>query len=593
MKTSHGTLLRAIPALALSASAVAAGDAVGRDPRNARTGLPIPVEGYCDQPYVVINKDGSWLCTMTTGPGHEGAVGEHMVSTVSKDQGRTWSPLVGIEPGDGPESSYGVPVVTPGGRVYVLYDYNSDRISTLNGKKIRADMLGWYVFKYSDDGGQSWSKERYRIPMRQSACDLANQWQGKVQIFWGIDKPSIVGKSVYFGFTRLGKYMLENGEGWFYHSDNLLTEPDPAKIHWELLPDGDHGLRAPEFGSVQEEHNIVPLADGRSFYCVYRTTMGHPCHAYSNDGCHTWTKPEPMSYTPGGKRMKSNRACPMLWRAANGKFLFWFNNHGGKSYEQRNPIWLSGGDEKDGRICWSQPEIVLYDPEVNVRMSYPDLIEQDGRYWITETDKLHARVHEIDKTLLEGLWSQGAVKTVTREGLLLELGPEQLKQKAVALPKHLDLRQSSGVSLEAWLRLDDLVPGQVLVDSRDTGGKGLALSTAEKGSVRVTLNDGTNGASWDCDPGLLQAGKWHHVVVVVDAHAKINTFIVDGVLCNGGDARQFGWGRIPPALGDVSGSGTLMLAPSLKGELSRVRLYGRYLRTSEAVANFNAGQAAE
>ena len=28
-------------------------------------------EGYCDQPYVVITKDGNWLCVLTTGAGHE------------------------------------------------------------------------------------------------------------------------------------------------------------------------------------------------------------------------------------------------------------------------------------------------------------------------------------------------------------------------------------------------------------------------------------------------------------------------------------------------------------------------------------------
>ena len=39
----------------------------------------------------------------------------------------------------------------------------------------------------------------------------------------------------------------------------------------------------------------------------------------------------------------------------------------------------------------------------------------------------------------------------------------------------------------------------------------------------------------------------------------------------------------------VRGSGMLRLAPSLKGGLERVRLYGRYLRTSEAIANFHAG----
>ena len=66
--------------------------------------------------------------------------------------------------------------------------------------------------------------------------------------------------------------------------------------------------------------------------------------------------------------------------------------------------------------------------------------------------------------------------------------------------------------------------------------------------------------------------------------------MVDGVLCDGGTSRQYGWGRFSKELGDVSGSGKLQIAPSLKGQLKSVRLYDRYLRTSEAVGNFRAGQ---
>ena len=61
------------------------------DPRNIKTGFEIPSEGYCDQPYVVINADGSWTCVMTTGSGHEGDTGQHVVATISQDQGQTWS----------------------------------------------------------------------------------------------------------------------------------------------------------------------------------------------------------------------------------------------------------------------------------------------------------------------------------------------------------------------------------------------------------------------------------------------------------------------------------------------------------------------
>src|ERR1039457_4331365 len=93
--------------LALGPSLLAQADpATGPDPRNIRTGSPIPKEGYCDQPYVVITNDGHWLCTMTTGSGVEGQPGQHIVSTISSDKGKTWPPLNDIEPVNGPEASW-------------------------------------------------------------------------------------------------------------------------------------------------------------------------------------------------------------------------------------------------------------------------------------------------------------------------------------------------------------------------------------------------------------------------------------------------------------------------------------------------------
>jgi hypothetical protein len=558
------------------------------DARDIRAGRVIPDEGYCDQPYVVVTRDGNWLCTLTTGPGVEGQKGQHVVSTISADQGKTWSALVDIEPSAGPEASWVVPLVVPSGRVYAFYTYNGDRVATLRGKPIRADTHGWYAFKFSDDHGRSWSAQRYRIPMRTTACDRENDWQGKVQMFWGIDKPKVVGRDVLFAFTKLRRHQLIDGEGWFYRSDNLLVEPDPAKVRWQMLPEGDHGLRAPQFGSVQEEHNVVPLSDG-SLYCVYRTTLGFPCHAYSRDGGRTWTAPEPMTYTPGGRRVKNPRACPKLWRTADGRYLFWFHNHGGLTFEGRNPAWICGGIERDGRIHWSQPEILLYGPAPSDRMSYPDLIEQHGRFWVTETQKTVARVHEIDKTLLEGLWSQGKRKEVAREGLALELRGGDLLARETALAP-LDVAKTGGLSIDLWARWDEFTPGQVLLDTQDAAGKGMRLVTANDGAVRIELADGKNRVAWESDPGMLAAGKPRHVVAIVDAGPRIIMFVVDGVLCDGGQARPQGWHRHAAPLGDVGG-GRLRLAGSMKGRIESLRIYQRPLRTSEAVSNYHAGRS--
>jgi hypothetical protein len=95
--------------------------------------------------------------------------------------------------------------------------------------------------------------------------------------------------------------------------------------------------------------------------------------------------------------------------------------------------------------------------------------------------------------------------------------------------------------------------------------------------------------SWDTDPGLLSARDWHHVVAIVDATAGVLSFVVDGVLCDGGDARPYGWTHLASALRDVRGAPTLRLAPG-GSQLAKLRVYNRHLRTSEAVANYHAGR---
>ena len=111
-----------------------------------------------------------------------------------------------------------------------------------------------------------------------------------------------------------------------------------------------------------------------------------------------------------GRLMKHPRAANFAWKCQNGKYLYWFHNHGGNWYEDRNPVWLCGGVEVDtaeGRVIqWSQPEIALYDDDSFVRMSYPDLVEDAGNYYLLETQKDKARVHLLDRDLLDGLWGQ-------------------------------------------------------------------------------------------------------------------------------------------------------------------------------------------
>ncbi|MBI4323817.1 MAG: exo-alpha-sialidase, partial [Chloroflexi bacterium] len=283
-----------------------------------------------------------------------------------------------------------------------------------------------------------------------------------------------------------------------------------------------HGLRAPEFGSIQEEHNLVALSDG-TLFCIYRTTMGHPCQAYSRDGGRTWTRPEPAVYSPGGRKFKHPRACPKIWKTSNGRYLFWFHHQGGKDFLGRNPAWICGGVEKDGHILWSQPEILLYDDDPNTRMSYPDLIEQNGQYWITETQKTIARVHPIDSALLEDLWRQADRREVAKTGLVLTAPTQMLRAGEVALEERPNFDGPSGFSLDFWIRLDELTAGQTIFEARHAGRRGFAVTTTSRRTVQLELNDGKIKSTWDCDAGLLKPQQLHHLAIIVDRGPKIIT----------------------------------------------------------------------
>ncbi len=607
MKRTPGPFLLASGLLL--AATVLATPLAAQDWRNITNGHPIPTLFYADQPYVVQSLDGSnhWLCVLTTGTNHEGGVGQHIASQISTNQGATWSPPVQIEPSTGPEASWGVPFMTPSGRVYVFYVYNTTRADfpsvVTNPPGRRLDTLGAYAYKYSDDFGQTWSA-RHTIPYRQTLVDSNNNEfgfaPGAVNLHWGVSKAFARGGLFFNVFTKLGEgfrlnpsgaanpLAISKGEGWMVVSSNLLTEPNPALHHWEMRPGGQAGIRNNAHGSVQEEHIVVPMSDGR-FYCVYRTTQGYPMYTISTNEGLSWAAPQPLTYEPGGSRvLKNPRANIKIWRTANGRYLLWHHNNSTTGFPNRNPAWLSAGVETNGGIRWSQPEILLYDLDPAVRMSYPDLIEHNGRYWITETQKSVARVHEIPTTFLHDLWMQGTVAHVTTNSLAFALDLfGQSASTSAPMPALASLASNGGFTLECWVNFHSLTNGQMLFNNRTAAGKGFALQLTN-GALRLSLNDGVRSFSWNSDSGIFGLGSWHHVGVVVDGAPNLATFVVDGQLLDGGAARTFGWSFFTNALGDVNGSNRVHIGTNLVGGLGAVRLYSRALRTSELVANFRA-----
>ena len=124
-----------------------------------------------------------------------------------------------------------------------------------------------------------------------------------------------------------------------------------------------------------------------------------------------------------------------------------------------------------------------------------------------------------------------------------------------------------------------------MLDSTDCFGRGIRLNAEPDGSVSLLMSDGKTHCAWASDRGLLRADRPTHVAGIVDGGPKIIMFVVDGVLCDGGEQRQFGWGRYSPHLTGVAGSANMFIDPSVL----ELRIYDRALQISEAVGNSRAG----
>lgn len=583
-----------------------------KDWRNLENAISIiPDEGYCDQPYSVVNNKGEWVIVLTTGSGPEGVHGQHIVSTISKDKGKTWGPLIDIEPASGPEASWVTPLIVPSGRIYVFYTYNADNMrEVLNYAGIpikRVDTMGKMMMKFSDDGGYTWSENRYEVPIRNFEIDDNNIYKGKIQFFWSVAVAIIHADAVYLPLSKVGNFgeaFMESGSGAILRSSNILYESDPKKIIWETLPDGNKGLLPPQ-GKVADEHNIISLNDG-SLYCVYRTNQGHNVQSYSRDNGHTWTKPEWATYTPGGKEIKQPRCFNKIYKFKNGKYALFFHNNGGRDYGgnplgNRNPTWLAAGIEKDGFIYWSQPEVFLYDIDFTKGISYPDWIEDNGEYFFTETQKSIARIHKIPNEFMDMLWNQAENNTFTTDGLALELKDGDCRPyNKFNMPALGKLFDGEGFSLEFRLKTGKLKKDQILLDTRrektegyNSGakfaGNGLKISVVKSGAVEILLDDGRSPLFWSSGLATIKPKSKHHIVINVDAKAKILTFMIDGDLCDGGE-HPFGFARFSPYMFNVNGKEVVAFSDDFKGEIETFRIYTRCLFTSEAVGNYKSGK---
>ena len=590
------------------------------DWRHIDNGNVIPSEpnGYCDQPSIVKADDGTWVCTLTTSPGEEGSDCQYISIIRSSDQGKTWSPHYKLE-NEGPwESAYSTLVKDENGSIFCFYCYNLEQINIKNGPAYRYDMGGAFCYRHSDDNGVNWSK-RHEIPIREFDIDKRNPLyhEGKkLKFFWNVSKPHF-----YKGVLRVALIKFECANGKFLsHSEGVLLESkdisiDPENATWTTLPDGDIGLRTPPGGgNVSEEQCYVTLSDG-TIFCIYRTIDGHPSCSISRDNGHTFLEPFYPCYDDG-RLIKQNRAANFIWNIGSGRYLYWYHNNGYKDFTRRNPVWLCAAIEKDtpeGKtLRFSQPEILLYHGSSQVCMSYPDLLIDNGKYYVTETQKTIARIHEIPAWFIEKLFGQ--FQTNNKSYLL----PNPVIVISTSTPENIEtpniLSASNTLNTSNTIKSPAFSPFVIRnINVPDThqqtmynaytfdiwinGGEGLLLTNMNKGNCGVNISINSQGAieviiadrneqsRWQSSEGLA-LGEEHHIGIVIDGGPRVIYFVIDGKLDDGGKQKEFGWGLFSRSISGLKGDSDIFKGDNVR----RLRIYDKALMTTEIISSYRKGK---
>ncbi len=294
--------------------------------------------------------DGSLLAVWTQSSA-ESQPDQHIAFARSTDDGRTWtkpSIIAGPKkPGDGHMASWGYPLVSKSGRIYVLYSQHIGRVDNF------PHHTGWLDGIFSDDLGRTWSTPQ-RVSVVRSNRDNPDATMPPNMLCW--QKPLRLGKEgKYFaGFTRWTSFAVTKNptKSWisadshveFMRFENVDENPSVANLRISWFAAKEKALSVPFPGipnvSSCQEPTVVKLPDSRLF-CVMRTASGSPFWSVSGDLGETWTPPRRLLRKDGGEPLLHPLSpCPMYDvggnTAGSGRYVLFIHNHDGH-YKQYGP----------------------------------------------------------------------------------------------------------------------------------------------------------------------------------------------------------------------------------------------------------------
>jgi hypothetical protein len=326
--------------------------------------------------------DGSLMAVWTQSSA-EAQPDQHIAFARSADNGGSWSkPRIIAGPkkaGDGHMASWGYPLVSKSGRIYVLYSQHIGKFDSFYHH------TGWLHGIHSDDNGSTWSKPQ-NVPVARSINDNPDTNFPPNMLCW--QKPLRLGKDgrYFAGFTRWTSFAVRKNptKAWisadarveFMRFENVDENPGVQDLKISWFASNEKALAVPFPGhpevSACQEPSIVKLPDGRLFV-VMRTASGSPYWSVSNDGGETWAAPRRLLRRDGGAPLLHPLSpCPIydVGGTGSGRYTLFIHNHDGhyKNYGptdtgfHRRPVYLVRGSYKAGAeqpVWFDEPEFFM------------------------------------------------------------------------------------------------------------------------------------------------------------------------------------------------------------------------------------------
>jgi hypothetical protein len=365
--------------------------------------------------FLVFDGPNGDLMAVWTQSSYEGAGDHRIVFARSVDEGSTWSSptrVVGPRtPGDGQMASWGFPLISRSGRIYVLYNQYQGIDDVVHQHTGTMDAV------FSDDDGRTWSAPQ-TIPMRRSPHDHPDPKVPSNWIVWQKPIRDLEGKW-FTGFSRWVSRAvrtpphINSWTAWetvveFMRFENIDDDPDPRDVRISYSAWGDESLRVPHYSnpelSVAQEPSLVRLPDDRLF-CVMRTMAGATWYSISNDDGNTWCNPRPLLRRDKGKPILQPLCCCPIYEYGRGRYVLLHHNNSGRfdgsqpeeTKRNRRPAFIALGEFRPDaeQPIWFSKSKKLMDNEghgigplqrIDVGV-YPSVTQRDGNFVLWHPDR--------------------------------------------------------------------------------------------------------------------------------------------------------------------------------------------------------------